>query len=1115
MVDSNTFTEAMLSNPNLITESVIRSMQNSGTSDNPISIDDPNNGFVMMLLAQSYLFSNFSKKIDNTLAYLYPTRSRSAAQLYPHLSKFDYVQLMAQPAVLPFMFVMGKQWIIDNSVDFSSNYKKLVIPSTSYFLMGGIQYSMYYPIEILVNKTTGSISAYYDTSVKDSLNTLNTNQLIDVQEYTQNGIDLFRIVFNMYQFSVKTETYVATPDEGFTKTIPYVDKFYVVKVYYINSDLSQTELEYSLSDMYYDYQAPTAVIDILSDVSQLKITIPKIYFDNNLITQNIVVKIYTTKGSVSYNVSAAEVQGLTAYFDPKSSSYAAPFDKSPTWSIIPTQSTVVGGSDPMSFKEIRKAFVSQGLYNRVAITNNELIEAGARYGFKITKVVDDLTERVFYAANTLKDANGIVIPVFAGSILLKGNSLLDDTSSIINHSDNYHTVLPTTLFKLPNDGTTVIPLTDAERTYIQNLTSTDRVEELNTGKYLRQPYHITLHTVSKSPKSNVYNLMTPEAKYLSFVSENSNSAPQMSALKVSISHQNHGTGGYLVSIFSQKSSNIADGDLSNYQFILICKDIYGDKSYLSCNYVGSSNGIDLWQAVISTSYHINLNNNITVIMNDDSGVSNFTDIKLEQPFSILSCFTSSFNTSVTPDTRLNSLLPTVLKDSLTVMSEQTVTMTLGKNLSSTIYSAVNTTWGNAVYQTAEEDVFFTTPSTIFLEDENGLVLRYNSTLDKIETIKVYDAGDVVSSELDISTVLSSVANPPSSGTTTRLYVNDTRGVLVGMPIRGLNISVGSKVIGVDSISVTIDSLITASIPAGSVITVTNQRLNRTVTANQSSAGATITINDNSNVIVGMSAFGFGITYGTTVAEILSSNRIRLSVPTTEAIQSNTKIVFINKTAKGTLKTAKGAIVTDSSNNPIVVEEASNQYRIPSILFDGRLFESTDPTDIDTINNVYPVIDNYIDQVVNIDAGLLEGNQLFYIPLRSMGYGDFGIGNGQKKTLRLELSFSVNVFVSQAVYNDIRLTDTMKKTIINIINSEIQNDIISISDITDVIKQTLDTNVIGVEMGGINGDDTLRLIFPLNTDVSPSVEYKLVINPDRTISREPNITIEFIPSSISK
>jgi hypothetical protein len=1068
---------------------------------------------VMQLFSNLCVFSKFSEKIDNVTASFYAQRARSAEQLYPHLSEFDYIKLMASPATLPFVFAMSRDWVIENSVYYDVNYDKLQIPATSFITMGNIVYSMYYPIDILVNRNTGAISAFYNVDKTTTLNTLESNILLDTQQYMQNGLNWFQISFNMYQFERAVTSYTVSQSQGFIKNLSYSDQFYALKIYNLGNDgTTWTEIPNIISNMYYDPTTPTALISLLTDSSQIKITIPQIYFNNNQINNTVKIELYTTKGTVNYGISLADATSLKANFDTSSSAYAAPLAQMPTWKILPTTTQVAGGSDANTYTEIRDAVVNQRLYDKVAVTPPEVKEAGIKAGFNLYKVIDDLTERMYYASNILTDSNGMIIPTFSGSILLANDSLAGNPSSIISFTDGYYTILPTTTFKIPNNGTTCVPMTNGEISTMGAMSKSELVSELNKGTYVRQPFHISMLTSPKSPQACVYNLLSPKMKSLSFIRENAHSAPQMSVTACSIKHQNNGTGGYLLNLQITRSNNIETVDASNFEVLLTCKDKLGNSVYFPLSYLSTSSGDDVWQMVLATSYHITTDDYITAMMYNDNDVLSQVEISLNQSFTIITAFKSTYDATVPKDTTINALLPTSFQSMYTGMAQQTLVLSLGTNLSGTIYCGINTTWGTDVYKTADTTVYFTTDTPVFQTNETGIIeTRVNGTTHTLEVNQLYAMGDIPSDTNDFSISTTTVTNVPSSGTTTTFTLGDTTGVLLGMTGRGTLIPVDAVVVAKTSTSVTVNKLIISVVPIGSVITFGNGSLLKRTTQSQSSAGKILKVVSTVGIYPGQSVIGFDVPINALVESVDSTTQIKITIPTTTIVSNNTLLTFINKTAHGVVKVAQGDVERDVTGKAIVIKSAKNQYRIPSIMFDGRIFASDDLTDTTIVSNICQYIQNYTNQIATIDAGLLEDSEVYYRPSRTMGYATFGIGNSQTTSLPLSLSFSVNVYVSLAVYNNPKLKATMTESIYSTINAEIQNSIISVSNITETIATKLGTNVIDVEMGGINGNDKLRLIALEESDSKPSIEYVLTINPDNTISRVPNITVNYIPA----
>lgn len=1111
MINSDTFTRQMLSNPNLLVKATIDAMEASdgGTS---IGIEDPNNGFVMQMIANMHVFSKFSEKVDSTLNFFYPQRARNAEQLFTRLSEFDYVKLMASPATLPFVFGMSRAWILENSIRYDDNYNKIQIPETSFITMGGVIYSMYHPIDILVNRNTGAVTAFYSSDKPNNLNVLESNMLIDVQSYVRDGIEIFQITFNMYQFERKQEIITVGSEQGFIKTLSYDDQFYAVKISSLNKAGEWQELKYSLSQMYYDFKTPTAVLSVLSDQNILKVEIPQIYFDNGQISQNIKVEIFTTKGAVNYSLSSADVLGLKANFDPTSSIYAAPLTQMPVWILTPTVIEVVGGSNALSYDEIRDAIVNRKLYSGVAITADQIMEAGRKAGFDLTRVVDDLTERMYFASNILTDSSNMVLPTFAGNILIANESLTGDPSTILPFSDGYYTILPTTVFDVSPNTLVCTPMRDGQVDAIRQMLPGQLVEALNTNSYVRQPFHITLVTDRKSPQAMVYNLLSPKMTSLTFITENAHSAPQMSMTSCKTYHLDNGTGGYQVLLGMTRSSNIESAEISNFSTYVTCLDKVGDFVYLPATYTGTDQfGVDTWEIRIATSYHITTDDYITVEMLGEDNRLRYVQISLNQKFTVVTSFKQSFDPSVPADTNLNLEIPLSRRAGEVAMAKQEMILSLGQNLSSQIYCGVNTSWGNDVYKTADETIYYTTDVPVFQTTEKGLInTRYNATSKNTEVVVLYKQGDTPSNTQDISLVVNKTASVPSTGTTTRLYVDDTTGILVGMNIRGLNIPVGSTVKSFTKQTVTISSLITGTVPSGTGLVATNPSVLVRTSDGQTSASAVVTIPSTDGILIGQEVFGFDIPSNTFVKTVDSANQITLTNSSSVAVAKNTLLTIVNTSAYGVPKVEKGDIVRDPTGQPIIIKSAQNEYLIPSILFDSRLFASNEPVDQTIVKTIAQRLENYANQISTIDPALIEDSRVYYKPARTMGHANYGVGGGQIRNLPLELRFAVTAYVDPAIYNTQTLLSTMSATILTEISKGIQAPTISLSHITASIVEVLGTNVVAVEMEDLFGIDNLRLISLQDRDAACSIESFLKEESDGSISRSPYVTITYVP-----
>ena len=332
---------------------------------------------------------------------LYPVRAVTAAELYPHMSDFDYLNLTASPASVSFNLILDKDWLVANSAIFDTNYNKVIIPNSTVITLGGRKFGLYYPIDILINRTTGSILATWDLSVENPLFQQSSNFLTDVVEYTVGGLNLLALTFTAYQFSKTTFTEISTTSMGFNKSYSYTDQFYAARVFSMVNNV-WTELAYTLSQTIYDPTTPTAILTIMSDTNTLQIQIPQVYFTTGVVGQQVKVELYTTQGALSVTIAQTDAQSVTANFDTASSPFATILAQPPTMVLVPyNQTQISSGSNGMSFTQLRQSVINSDLYSQVPITPLELTAAANKLGFSLTKYLDNITDRIYFASSTL------------------------------------------------------------------------------------------------------------------------------------------------------------------------------------------------------------------------------------------------------------------------------------------------------------------------------------------------------------------------------------------------------------------------------------------------------------------------------------------------------------------------------------------------------------------------------------------------------------------------------------------------------------------------------------------------------------------------------------------
>ena len=357
-------------------------------------IVDPNQVSMLLIEMASNLTSNLARATEDGLSEWLAKRSTTHEDLYKHMSDYDYIGLFSMPSATKITISMDRNYITNRAIDYNNNYKLVVIPETTVFSLGTLDFGIYYPINIRINKHTGYVSAVWDTSKEHPLHTLNTN-LISTNEFDYMGVELIQLTIPVYQFTKTVYEDTITPTTGFAKKIPYTDSFYGARFFTNQPGTSELlELHQELGKDTYDPTRATVRMQILLDENQLSINVPQIYVNNNKVGSKIISEIYTTLGDITPTLANLPITQLSANFNltKNSSPYSKILESIPTFAISVAEEKASGGSDGYDFEELRERVVYNSFHNTALVTPIDLENYFKDKGFKVINKLDQILE---------------------------------------------------------------------------------------------------------------------------------------------------------------------------------------------------------------------------------------------------------------------------------------------------------------------------------------------------------------------------------------------------------------------------------------------------------------------------------------------------------------------------------------------------------------------------------------------------------------------------------------------------------------------------------------------------------------------------------------------------
>lgn len=1054
MSQSNDTVLGMYTNPQKIQAQILTDMQNRITGGRPIV--SANNVCSFLIESFSQMSADIVQGTVNEFASLYPRRAMTAEHLYKHMSNYDYVGLFSTPSRVFIQLVLRKDQIIRDSVDVNDNYKKIVIPKDSVFLIDQYRFSLYYPIEIRINKRTNTLLVSYDTSESNPLFTLTQNTL-EHKTNTIRGLEMVSIQIPLYQF--KRDVYIDTvvPSSSFSKVYDYTDKFYAARVFTNNDPNDQNawvEIDQTLSDNVYDPEIVTAKLTVDQQQNQLRVTIPQVYLTNKLLGNKLRVELLTTDGAVDADISNITQESISATFtlsgNPETDKYIQFLNRPEVFIVSPTSKKILGGSDGLAFDELRQRVIHNSFHGNVLLTPTDLDNYFNDIGFKITKYQDGITRRIYLAHKEITDLNGVIsasanlASVFTLGIL----SDAENYSTIQNNNDESFTILPTTVYKY--NGLNCVPLDDTDRIALGNMTREDLVAELNSNIYTINPFHVRVDTGRRYPMAYAYDFTNPTINSIEFLGENINITTQLSVFNATITHPIEGVGGFTIELEVVRSKDIKDVPTENLKIVAVVKNIAGIPVFQEAVYDRTEAGLDIYKIHLTTDYDLTQDHrlNITSLKtsNDSFGhiIDLTTDIKLVFMIdkSIIN-YDSNLPISVGHD--IESSYPDHV-----ALAEQSLNTTFGRWISEN-FSRVDLLASDETYQTYEVDVVATYPTDDFVRDELGNLV-YDGGQDPVYIPVANMAGDILYTE---SSVLITAENASDYHGT---YIVGTRTVL----------SAGNQ-----------DDYIDAEEPTKLVI---------------------IDPEYEERVDV-------DLTLGN-VADYYDAE-IYLSETVIDADNEADYYDTVQTIRIPTLLHGAGDFVLDEFGNRIKVANRDLQYHIDMTHVNKRLIHSENPAHEDYLSSIAEQLRTYYEIVQESRSQLIEETELYFRPLRSLGTSNFKISSVSSRVLDLELDMKFKLYVLPHVVEDARLLDSIRDTVIRIIDERVKDDVISITEISEDIRASMPQMVSHVDVLGINGETTLQTLLPVEDDVVPSLKQRLYIADDGTIDIERAVTIDYV------
>ncbi len=775
MATSETTTEETLqlyNNPLLIQTKQLELFENYLFDGRTIL--DGNNVFTFGLEMGATMTANIVSEMTNSFQSLYPARAQTMSDLYRHLSDYDYIDLYSSPANTTLELMLDRDYLINNApVDTDDTvYNKIEIPSFSTFTVGDHTFGIHYPIQIRIRKAYKAdgvtvdhnnclFQCVWDTSTTNPLYTL-TNNVLEHRTYQREGITLFCISIPVYQFAIATYTDDSISSTGFIQRYPYSNRFYAIRVFHYSGG-EWVELAETLSDVVYNPSIPTAKVSVLTDMHVVEVSIPQVYFTNNLIGNKVMCLIYTTEGAIDVDISSYSTDQFSASFlmDDKvaDDTYSAFLKRVPLMYVLPLSSRISSGTNGKTFNEMKNRVINSVGGDDLLVTVAQLTAHLSDIGFEVSRYIDNITDRIYLASKSITDSNSNIVAsgeyktTVTDYMLANADGEYDTIKTIVAPSgvNSYgeYMIMPNTLFKYDSATDSMIPQSMYEtKALLSTATTTEMITLLNNNTYTFTPFHVKLSATKDLPMAGIYDLTDPSVSNVTFVQENTATNTQVSMLGQYLTHREYGTNGYRLLVALYKTDDLSDVSVydditATEKIVVILKTLNNEQVpvYVKGDYYGqNSSGKDLIKFDLTTDYKILSTNVIDITsmqtIDEYSTTSVSTYIPLDNEYELMFFAHKDLINSDTAEYVSNTVadIPKeVTALNMVWLATQSMDIKLGESISSLL---ANT------YVTIEGEEYTTYDTTTYSTYYSDVYDRYTADEIDAETGETHYAGDL-------------------------------------------------------------------------------------------------------------------------------------------------------------------------------------------------------------------------------------------------------------------------------------------------------------------------------------------------------------------------------------
>lgn len=715
-------TQMFANYPALIQRSVLEHL--SHITNNGVQIVDSTNPVAFTVEAAAVLTSEFITTDMNLNRKQYPFAAQTEDDLYLHMSDKDYIGRFALPSRVNLVLLMEYPEVLEKMVfDEVLEVKRLTIPRNTHFKVGGVTFTLEYPIHIQQYRH-GGIQVLYDGEKISPIQELDSN-IIDWEKIDQFNTSWLTFQISVLQTELQTVNIHVTPSAPTRTDLKFEDHFFYARVWYKNINDVWKEMVTTHTPELYDANKPTAVLKVTE--GNLNVFVPQVYTNQNQINGEIRVDLYTTKGDLNLALAGYSPDDYETEFisvdKSEENEFTAPVRTLQSFRTFSSDRTT-GGRPPLSFDELRERVItnSTGPKN-VPISNVQITKVLEDEGFKTVKHVDLITNRAYLASRSLPvPSNAKLITAASASIetLITSIDGMKINDNIIDNKDSI-TLTPDVIYEMVNGRLQIVPTYQIRE--LMNLIPEQRVLNINKRFLFYTPFHYVMDMNENEFDLRAYYLDSPKVLNKTYAFSNPTTLIDVSIDNYQIVKTKFG---YELTIMTKSSKIFKDMEIEDIHVQMAYRPT-GEKdlAYLNGEFVGlTQTGEHLYKFTLLSNFNVDVRNELILTGFKMYDMENKKlGVPLTQTFSVTFMTTAQMSHGYTRDKMDDRLGHFMLPDDVKAIIQENVKIEFGKALNS-LWKQSRTIASTEDYERHEEDVPYVYEKDEYdnVRVENGEVL---------------------------------------------------------------------------------------------------------------------------------------------------------------------------------------------------------------------------------------------------------------------------------------------------------------------------------------------------------------------------------------------------------